>query len=172
MLLRLAARDLAHHLGVDDAAAELADLAAGTLDAALAVARARSARTRSRCRLAVIAMGKCGGHELNYVSDVDVIFVAEPGGRAESTEDERHALRAATQLASTLMQVCSENTAEGTIWPVDANLRPEGKSGRWSARSPATAATTSGGRRPGSSRPCSRRGRSPATWSSAGSTPR
>ena len=29
-------------------------------------------------RLAVIAMGKCGGHELNYVSDVDVIFVHEP----------------------------------------------------------------------------------------------
>ena len=41
ILLRLAARDLAHHVGVDDAAAELADLAAGTLDAALAVARAR-----------------------------------------------------------------------------------------------------------------------------------
>ncbi len=40
-LLRLASRDLAHHLGVDDAAAELADLAAGTLDAALALARAK-----------------------------------------------------------------------------------------------------------------------------------
>ena len=38
-------------------------------------------------------------------------------------------MRAATQLASTLMQVCSDNTREGTIWPVDANLRPEGKSG-------------------------------------------
>ena len=38
-------------------------------------------------------------------------------------------MRAATQLASTMMQVCSENTREGTIWPVDANLRPEGKSG-------------------------------------------
>ncbi len=74
-------------------------------------------------------MGKCGGHELNYVSDVDVIFVAEPVDGTESPEDERQALKAATQLASTLMQVCSENTPEGTIWPVDANLRPEGKSG-------------------------------------------
>ena len=74
-------------------------------------------------------MGKCGGHELNYVSDVDVIFVAEPADGTESPEDERQALKAATQLASTLMQVCSENTPEGTIWPVDANLRPEGKSG-------------------------------------------
>src|SRR3954470_1322514 len=129
LLLRLASRDLAHHLGVDDAAAELADLAAGTLDAALAIARAKVGEDSSSCRLAVIAMGKCGGHELNYVSDVDVIFVAEPGDGPKSPEDERQALKAATQLASTLMQVCSENTAEGTIWPVDANLRPEGKSG-------------------------------------------
>ena len=129
VLLRLASRDLAHHLGVDDTAAELADLAAGTLDAALAIARAKVGEDSSSCRLAVIAMGKCGGHELNYVSDVDVIFVAEPGDGAESPEDERQALKAATQLASTMMQVCSENTAEGTIWPVDANLRPEGKSG-------------------------------------------
>jgi glutamate-ammonia-ligase adenylyltransferase len=125
VLLRLAARDLAHHLGVDDAAAELADLAAGTLDAALAVARAKVGEASDSVRLAVIAMGKCGGHELNYVSDVDVIFVAEP----VEGHDEQQALRTASQLASTLMQVCSDNTREGTIWPVDANLRPEGKSG-------------------------------------------
>ncbi len=125
LLLRLASRDLTHHLGVDDAAAELADLAAGTLDAALAVARAKVGESAASCRLAVIAMGKCGGHELNYVSDVDVIFVAEPA----EEYDEQPAMRAATQLASTMMQVCSENTREGTIWPVDANLRPEGKSG-------------------------------------------
>lgn len=117
LLLRLAARDLTHHLGVDDAAAELSDLAAGTLDAALAVARARLGEDADRARLAVIAMGKCGGHELNYVSDVDVIFVHEG--------DERIAAR----LAAQLMQVCSDHTAEGTIWPVDANLRPEGKAG-------------------------------------------
>ncbi len=125
LLLRLASRDLAHHVGVDDAAAELADLAAGTLDAALAVARAKVGEKADSCRLAVIAMGKCGGHELNYVSDVDVIFVAEP----VDGHDEQEAMRTATQLASTLMQVCSDNTREGTIWPVDANLRPEGTSG-------------------------------------------
>lgn len=125
ILLRLASRDLAHHLSVDDAAAEIADLAAGTLDAALAVARARVGDLAATTRLAVVAMGKCGGHELNYVSDVDVIYVFEPADGA----DESQALRAATQLASHLMQVCSDHTAEGTIWPVDANLRPEGSSG-------------------------------------------
>ena len=124
-LLRLASRDLTHHLGVDDAAAELADLAAGTLDAALAIARQRVGAAAGTARLAVVAMGKCGGHELNYVSDVDVIFVHEPAEGADETE----ALQAATQLASHLMRVCSEHTVEGTIWPVDAALRPEGKAG-------------------------------------------
>jgi glutamate-ammonia-ligase adenylyltransferase len=125
LLLRLASRDLAHDLGVDDAAAELADLAAGTLEAALAIARAKVGEVADTCRLSVVAMGKCGGHELNYVSDVDVIFVAEP----RDGQDEQKALRAATQLASTMMQACSDHTREGTIWPVDANLRPEGRRG-------------------------------------------
>jgi glutamate-ammonia-ligase adenylyltransferase len=125
LLLRLAARDLAHGVGVDDVAAELSDLAAGTLEAALAVARTRVGEAAETCRLAVVAMGKCGGRELNYVSDVDVIFVAEPGEGAEETP----ALRTATQLASNLIRICSDHTAEGTIWPVDAALRPEGRSG-------------------------------------------
>ncbi len=126
LLMRLAARDLAHDVGVDDIAAEISDLAAGTLEAALAVARARvGAEAAATCRLAVIAVGKCGGHELNYVSDVDVIFVAEP---AEGC-DEQPALRTAAQMASHLIRICSDHTAEGTIWPVDAALRPEGKSG-------------------------------------------
>ena len=130
ILLRLASRDLSHDLGIDDAAAEISDLAAGTLEAALAVARARVGETASLARLAVIAMGKCGGHELNYVSDVDVIFVFEPAELASGERaDESAALRAATQLASNLMQVCSDQTREGTIWPVDANLRPEGAQG-------------------------------------------
>ncbi len=125
ILLRLAARDLAHHVGVDDAAAEISDLAAATLEAALAVARARVGETAMTARLAVVAMGKCGGHELNYVSDVDVIFVHE----AVDGADDGTALRAATQLASHLMRICSDHTREGTIWPVDANLRPEGSQG-------------------------------------------
>jgi glutamate-ammonia-ligase adenylyltransferase len=70
-------------------------------------------------------MGKCGGHELNYVSDVDVIFVFEP---AEDT-DEAAAARVATQLATHLIRACSDHTGEGTIWPVDTALRPEGKAG-------------------------------------------
>ena len=128
VLLRLAARDLAHDVGVDDAAAELSDLAAATLEAALAVARQREGADAALARLAVIAMGKCGGHELNYVSDVDVVFVHEPAPDAPEGSDDA-ALKVATRLASHVIRICGEHTREGTIWPVDANLRPEGKNG-------------------------------------------
>ncbi|WP_141204624.1 bifunctional [glutamine synthetase] adenylyltransferase/[glutamine synthetase]-adenylyl-L-tyrosine phosphorylase [Streptomyces griseorubiginosus] len=124
-LLSIAARDVCGTTGIAETAAELADLATATLRAALAMARAAAPEDADLCRLAVIAMGKCGGHELNYVSDVDVIFVAETADGA----DEGKALRAATKLASHMMRICSETTVEGSIWPVDANLRPEGRNG-------------------------------------------
>ncbi|MFE3020882.1 bifunctional [glutamine synthetase] adenylyltransferase/[glutamine synthetase]-adenylyl-L-tyrosine phosphorylase [Streptomyces sp. NPDC059256] len=124
-LLSIAARDVCGTTGVAQTAAELADLATATLRAALAIAEAAAPEDAASCRLAVIALGKCGGHELNYVSDVDVIFVGEPAIGV----DENLAVQAATRLASHLMRVCSETTVEGTIWPVDANLRPEGRNG-------------------------------------------
>ncbi|MDJ0466831.1 bifunctional [glutamine synthetase] adenylyltransferase/[glutamine synthetase]-adenylyl-L-tyrosine phosphorylase [Streptomyces sp. H27-C3] len=124
-LLAIAARDVCGTTDVAQAAAELADLATATLRAALAIARRAAPDDAAICRLAVIAMGKCGGHELNYVSDVDVIFV----GEAADGADEDKAVRAAARLASHLMRICSETNEEGTIWPVDANLRPEGRNG-------------------------------------------
>ena len=124
-LLTTVVRDLVHGARVDDIAEELADLADAALEAGLAIARAELPADAEPCRLSVIAMGKCGGRELNYVSDVDVIFVAEPveGG------DEEAALRTAQRLAAGVMRVCGEPTAEGTLWQVDAALRPEGKQG-------------------------------------------
>jgi glutamate-ammonia-ligase adenylyltransferase len=91
----------------------LSDLADAALGAALTVA------TRSVCgddeppRIAVIAMGKCGARELNYVSDVDVIFVADP---ADAT---------ATRLAGEMMRFAGD-----AFFEVDAALRPEGKHGQ------------------------------------------
>jgi glutamate-ammonia-ligase adenylyltransferase len=113
-LLGLAARDLCAGLDVGDVAGELADLAGAALEAGLAIARAE---TGSEARLAVIGMGKCGGRELNYVSDVDVVFVAEPADSG------------AEALAAAVMRACSATTPEGTLWPVDAALRPEGRAG-------------------------------------------
>ncbi|MFI6701939.1 bifunctional [glutamine synthetase] adenylyltransferase/[glutamine synthetase]-adenylyl-L-tyrosine phosphorylase [Streptomyces sp. NPDC050509] len=128
-LLAIAARDVCGTADVAQIAAELADLATATLRAALAIAKAAAPEDAAACRLAVIAMGKCGGHELNYVSDVDVIFVGEPPLGTDDADGTKSAVQAATRLASHLMRICSESTAEGTIWPVDANLRPEGRNG-------------------------------------------
>ncbi len=55
------------------------------------------------------------------MSDVDVVFVAEPGDAGSLTT--------ATALARGLMTVAQEATADGALWQVDAALRPEGKSG-------------------------------------------
>ncbi|WP_114453127.1 bifunctional [glutamine synthetase] adenylyltransferase/[glutamine synthetase]-adenylyl-L-tyrosine phosphorylase [Halopolyspora algeriensis] len=93
----------------------LSDLAVAALRAALSVAAAeRCDHESAAARWAVIAMGKCGGRELNYVSDVDVVFVAE------AEED----IAPATRLAGSMMRV-----AGAAFFDVDAALRPEGKAG-------------------------------------------
>ena len=119
-LLALAARDLSGAVTVEEVAAEMADLAAATLSAGLAVALTALPDNAPPCRLAVIGMGKAGGRELNYVSDVDVVFVAEP----LDGSPEQAALKTATRLASEMMRVCA-----AVAWPVDAGLRPEGGAG-------------------------------------------
>lgn len=132
-VLRIAARDLtaADLLAVlPDIAAELADLADATVETALALARGEVPDWAS-ARLGVVALGKTGAGELNYVSDVDVLFVAEPAVDAdgEPTCEASVAVGVATKLAGALVRICSAHTAAGTIWPLDAALRPEGKAG-------------------------------------------
>jgi Glutamine synthetase adenylyltransferase len=72
--------------------------------------------------MAIIAMGKTGGSELNYVSDVDVIFVA-------SDEIDDNQLQIATKIANRLMRIIDSTSSEPALWEVDPNLRPEGKDG-------------------------------------------
>ncbi|MCV7225013.1 bifunctional [glutamine synthetase] adenylyltransferase/[glutamine synthetase]-adenylyl-L-tyrosine phosphorylase [Mycolicibacterium komossense] len=96
----------------------LADLADAALGAALQVAVATVCKEGTPApRLAVIAMGKCGARELNYVSDVDIIFVA--GSTAQDN------LAITTRVAGEMMRLASE-----TFFEVDAALRPEGKHGQ------------------------------------------
>ncbi len=134
-LLRIAARDLCDPEPievVDDVAAELSDLADATLEAALALAREKLGAEAQRCRLAVVGLGKCGAQELNYVSDVDVLFVAEPAldGQGEPVISNDRAITLATRMAAEVSRICSAHTGAGTIWEVDAALRPEGKAGQ------------------------------------------
>lgn len=127
-LLHLAARDVTGELSLSEVTAELSDLAGAALEAGLAIARSEHPESDS-VRLAVIGMGKCGARELNYISDVDVIFVAEPREGADGIVDENKAIQLATRLAQGMMRACSTSTPEGSLWEVDAALRPEGKAG-------------------------------------------
>lgn len=126
---------------VDVVAAGLADLAGATLDVALEAARRVVGREPGEpsspgrfpaaevaaTRLAVIGMGKAGARELNYVSDVDVIYVAESVD--EDIVSTPRALEIATRLAMLTMRIIGEPGIEPPLWEVDPNLRPEGKDG-------------------------------------------
>lgn len=144
---RMLARIAAHDLGADDAvavlapvAASLADAAGAALEASLCVARTRVAGGApgsglfprdqvAATQLAIIGMGKTGARELNYVSDVDVIFVG--GGDPQLVEQvgESRVIDIATRLAVQTMRGISGMEIEPPLWEVDANLRPEGKQG-------------------------------------------
>lgn len=103
--LRLAASDLTGALPLDETMAALSDVAARVLHHALTLGGAD--------HLAVIALGKAGGRELNYSSDVDVVIVApDDGAGAADTDDARRALA----------------IARGTL-RIDVDLRPEGRDG-------------------------------------------
>ncbi len=127
-LVRIAARDLTAvepEAVVSDIAGELADLADAIMRGALAIARG-GVPDHADARLAIIGLGKCGAQELNYISDIDVLFVAEPAREEVSGE---RAIAIATRLAAAVTRICSEHSASGTIWQVDAALRPDGRAG-------------------------------------------
>ena len=126
----------------------LADLAAAALEAALAIARtevaegaggglcAAPARGASvdALDLAIIGMGKCGARELNYISDVDVVYVIAPAPASDLPEGvepltEQQCAQIGTELVHALTKAIMAPAPEPPLWEVDANLRPEGKDG-------------------------------------------
>lgn len=139
-LAEIAAWDLEQQdaaAGLPLVACALAELAAAALDASLAIARRAISGPRApgvfdpaevaATRLAVIGMGKGGASELNYLSDVDVIYVAE--GDEEQGLSTGRAVDIATRLAVLMTRGVNEAAIEPGLWEVDANLRPEGRDG-------------------------------------------
>lgn len=125
LLLRIAAYDLAGTYlesprrkgGPQVSFVQVGDTLAALADAALTAALAVAIQTvwgeaDYEGQLAVLAMGKCGARELNYISDVDVIFVAEPADTK------------ATRVAGEMIRI-----GGNCFFEVDAALRPEGKQG-------------------------------------------
>ncbi|MGB3014960.1 MAG: bifunctional [glutamine synthetase] adenylyltransferase/[glutamine synthetase]-adenylyl-L-tyrosine phosphorylase, partial [Candidatus Nanopelagicales bacterium] len=125
-LINVAARDLCGESTLEQTMVELTALADAALQGCYELAVREIGEAAEQVDVAIIAMGKCGARELNYISDVDVVFIAEPS----STEVPRDtAMRIGAQIASKVMQIANAATSEGSIWEVDAALRPEGKAG-------------------------------------------
>src|SRR5687767_1769629 len=114
-LLRIAVRDLLRLADLPAVGRELASLAEGCLQAALGLAEARHGG--AGLKVAVIGMGKLGGRELNYSSDVDVLFVHEGSTRP------------AERVARALLTTMAQPTPYGIVFRTDADLRPEGRAG-------------------------------------------
>ncbi len=137
-LLRIGARDLLGDADLAVTTEELARLAdvclAEALRAADAAARAASGPPRGgdggETGLAVIAMGKLGGEELNYSSDVDLMFVYGADGETAGGRDGCLANGDYfTRVCKELVAVLEEVTDEGYAFRVDLRLRPEGRMG-------------------------------------------
>ncbi|MDH5373780.1 MAG: DUF294 nucleotidyltransferase-like domain-containing protein, partial [Acidimicrobiia bacterium] len=129
-MLHIAVRDLMGYDGLAVVGRALADLADRAATIALESAHREVRRTSRFAHLpeipiAVIAMGKWGGRELNYSSDIDVLFVFGNPGAADPSVAAEYARRVCATFMSSLSQV----TVDGSAYRVDADLRPEGKNG-------------------------------------------
>ncbi|MDY6829384.1 MAG: bifunctional [glutamate--ammonia ligase]-adenylyl-L-tyrosine phosphorylase/[glutamate--ammonia-ligase] adenylyltransferase [Pseudomonadota bacterium] len=136
-MVRIAWRDLGGLAGLDETLAELSDFA----DAAVAVAvdwlyRACCARwgtplgasSGAPQGMVVVAMGKLGGRELNFSSDIDLIFAFEEGGETDAERPLENSVFF-TRLGQRVIKMLDETTVDGQVFRVDMRLRPYGQSG-------------------------------------------
>lgn len=123
-MLRIALRDLTGRAPVRVVTRELSSLADALLRAAVRFhLGAKPDRTELTDRFAVVAMGKHGGQELNYSSDIDVLFVLD------APFDDRPLRERANGVARDVIRSLAAQTQDGFAFRVDADLRPWGRSG-------------------------------------------
>ena len=135
-MLRIAWRDVAGHAGVAETLRALSDLADSCIRAAAAAAQSHLripfGRPRSAAgadaRLIVLGMGKLGGGELNFSSDIDLVFLFADAGETDGTrviDNEEYFNR----LGRELIRLLDARTEDGFVYRVDMRLRPFGESG-------------------------------------------
>ncbi len=141
---RIAARDLARLAGLAEVTADLSALASAALEGAVRFARRQLAARfgapvletdgspRRECGFVVMGMGKLGAFELNFSSDVDLVFLYESDrgtteGGAEGKPLSLHQFF--VRLSEQVARIISEVTEDGFVFRVDLRLRPEGTRG-------------------------------------------
>lgn len=145
-LLRIGARDLLGQANEEETTREISSLAQSIIARAAAIAYTQTAlrygepvaEASSPPRIAgmcVIGMGKLGGAELNFSSDIDLIFIYDAEGDTTGIESP-HGRKGVetnhvffTRMGETLIRFLGEAREEGNLFRVDMRLRPEGKTG-------------------------------------------
>jgi len=135
-LLRIVLRDVLGLASLSDVTAELSHLADAILDLtyhrirAELVSRHGTPRLEdgSECGFSVISLGKLGGNELNYSSDIDLMFVYSANGNTDGPEPVTNK-EFFKKVANQYTELLSTYTAEGQCYRVDLRLRPDGRYG-------------------------------------------
>lgn len=132
-LLRIGARQILKEADVATTSAELSSLADSIIEALLSLAYVHvfeSTQITAQKELAVIGLGKLGGGELNFSSDIDLMFVYEKDGPLDGPTTRLSTLyEYYVRVAEFVVRRLSEHTGEGHLYRVDMRLRPDGSSG-------------------------------------------
>lgn len=132
--LRIAYGDIVRRQRLETVIEQISVLADAICEAAVRAARRKLEEQRGvprlpdrqRARFAAIAMGKLGGQELNYSSDIDLVFLCDDVGKTDGP-------RAVTnteffeRMAQQVVKYLTENTSRGAAYRVDLRLRPDGR---------------------------------------------
>ncbi len=110
---------------------QIASLEYGRLVAKFGTPQIAQRRRRGKpCEMVVLAMGKFGGRELNYHSDLDIIFLYEADGYTDADQSQgtsnQHFF---SEWAQRIIKRTSRSSPQGKLYEVDARLRPTGRSG-------------------------------------------
>jgi glutamate-ammonia-ligase adenylyltransferase len=135
-MIRIAWRDLADRAELAEVMATLSEFADACIDATVDWLTRRAyaeygvprGSDGKELRLVVLALGKLGGNELNFSSDVDLVFAYPEDGELPGARALSHG-ELFLRLCQSLIRVLGESTADGFVFRVDARLRPFGNSG-------------------------------------------
>ena len=135
-LLRIAYGDLVRDQSIEVVTRQISYLADALCEAALRFASGKLAERHglplrpdgTRCRFSILALGKLGGEELNYSSDIDLMFLYERDGRTDGERpiENREFF---DRLGRQFVNLLTEPTELGIAYRVDLRLRPEGRHG-------------------------------------------
>lgn len=134
--LRIAYGDIVRQQSIRTVTSQISFLADAVVEAALRAAWRRVGKDRGwptgpdgrRARFVVLGLGKLGGGELNYSSDIDLVFLYDLDGQTDGRRPQSNR-EFFERLARDLVRYLTESTELGAPYRVDLRLRPEGQRG-------------------------------------------